>query len=322
MATFLEQTHIFTPAGIRFRDAATEAPVTSGLHVDVVPASGGKRVRAVATTSGAYAVHVLPGRRRVSYPAEDAVAPSPEPYLIHVRDDQGRFLPALIEADLPVANGGIVSVLGEDPSETPPADEGSGGGGKDPSWYLFSAPQRPLTPGLACVRADLIDDATGAPAAHAVLEVRHDGFSGYGLAGDDGRVAVVFPYPPIELAGLEDADDTEGATESEGGGVVSTSAPAPPSTPSRIGATSAASGTRLSQKTWTLTVEVRYDPPSRPVEPTTGLPRLPDVIRQSSGVVFGAPGSASPSLTATLQFGRPCVLRTGTTSVLRVATAP
>ncbi len=62
---------------------------------------------------------------------------------------------------------------------------------------LFSTPWRSVPEAMAVVRADLYDTLADAPAAHALVEILHEGrVLGRGLADERGQVAVIASYPP------------------------------------------------------------------------------------------------------------------------------
>lgn len=239
-------------------------------------------------------------------------------YLVDVRDQRGRFVPVLLKIKLPYTPrpefGGLRSIA-ETPSdiEAEDSDEET----PEPTCYLFSAVQRPVRAGQAVVYADLVAEKKGSwqPAAHAVLEVRresnsstsngnsndssnsdgNDGAVWYGVADADGRVAVQFPAPSVQLPG------------SGSGG----SNPAAPGERKPL--------STLSAHTWSLTVKVRYEPSTLKVPNEAERPSLPSIFQQKSGTLYADPSTAKNKLSETLSYGEPLVLRTDGHSALRIA---
>lgn len=181
----LERQTIFTPLGVRFWDAAREAPVGPGLELVAWPEHApGLRRRGSLTRAGVYLLQGLPGLAALERPADEPPA-SPPPsrrFVVEVRDRERRFVPVVFRLDLPYR--GIY----------PTASQSSPGGGP-PGFYLFSAPTRPPA-GLAVLRAELREPG-GAPAAHALVEVQGPDSTWYGVADAGGTAAVMFAYPPF-----------------------------------------------------------------------------------------------------------------------------
>ncbi|MEF8816279.1 MAG: hypothetical protein V5A20_04475 [Salinibacter sp.] len=291
--------------GLRFRDATTERPVTNGLRVTVRRKNGaGRPTRAVRTVSGAYVAQGLAGLR----PHERSSERVPEeavPYVVEVRDPRGRFVPVLLEVELPYPpeqkHGGLYPV-----ADPPSEEQVEGNGTPEPTVYLFSTIQRPVASGQAVLYADLVVEGQNdelQPAAHAVMEVRHapnaDGSGGaadgdpnrkevwYGIADAEGRVAVQFPVPLVQLAG-----SSNGA---EGG--LST----------------------LSDRTWQLDVGIRYEPSALRTSLQASRPPLTKIFGQFPGVLYKTPdGEGRDTLTPTLSYAEPLTLSTGDRSVLRI----
>lgn len=315
--------------GLRFRDASTERPVTDGLHVRVRRMDGlGRGTAAVRSTSGAYVAQGLTGLRRYERERGDAPRPVPDvekaDFLVDIRDQNGRFVPVLLSVTLPYAPdsalGGLYPVADPSPDEEPEEN-----GGREPVCYLFSSVHRPVPPGQVAVYADLVA-GTGAsqrPAAHAVMEVRHDPSDGgppgppnggvsaeevwYGIADGEGRVAVQFPTPTIQLEEL-----SENGNGGPGGG------------PPENGADdSEVEGSRstLSTRTWELEIRVYYQPSSLDIPSRAQRPPLKPIVEQEAGTIYDEPGSDQGSVTDTLRAGQSLVLRTDGQSELRIAPA-
>lgn len=188
----LERQRTFTPLGIRFWDAVLDVPVTDALVVHAwLLGAAHAPVRAVRSPGGVYAFHGLPGQLEAEKLSLDEEHPeqvgAPREYAIAVDDPSGRWLPAAFGVTLPLGYRGEF-LSGSDAS--PPGDAGRA--------YLFSAVSRPVPPGVAAIRADLVDAATGAPAAWAVLTATVGAETRSGIADAEGRVAVLIPYPTPE----------------------------------------------------------------------------------------------------------------------------
>jgi hypothetical protein len=273
----IEELTVVTPLGVRFWDPVTDAAVTDELAVTAWPENVPGQVRpARRTPAGIYAFQNLPGLHGVEHPAGegDAVDSPPSPpearrFVVEVRDRLRRFLPAAFVVPLPYE--GIYPTRPA-PGSPPP--------GAPPGFYLFPAPARPPAAGLACVRGQLVDAATGAPGAHAVLEVRRNGGPArVGIADADGVVLVLFPYPLFEYT--------------------------------RVGSPPVLVGLPPRQQGWDLTVRLRYQPGDLRFTAGSEVPLLPSVLGQRSGLLRPSPsGPAVAEMTARLEFGRELILRT------------
>lgn len=203
----LETSVVFTPLGIQFWDFALDKPVSDGLQVaaqlkdaDYAPAP------AMRTVSGNFAFHGLPGLHSVEYPPTSAAAASPTSppsspptsppstytFDITILDTLNRFLPTVFSVDLPLGYPGLFL---SNVVVSPP--------GIGAQAYLFSAPDRTVTTGMAAVRADVVVradllDSSHTPAAFAALQVTIAGQTWTGIADERGRAAVIFPYPRVE----------------------------------------------------------------------------------------------------------------------------
>jgi hypothetical protein len=203
----LERDRTFTPLGIRFWDAALDVPVAATLDVYAwLSGSASPPVRAVRSPSGVYAFHRLPGQARAEKPRDDDARPEVDgpagEFAVAVDDRSGAWLPAAFSVSLPLGYRGEFLSVG---SGSPPAGPGRA--------YLFPAPSRPVPPGVAAIRADLADAATGEPAAWAVLSATVAGVTRTAIADEQGRVAVLLPYPtPDRLRQGSPPADTRAAT--------------------------------------------------------------------------------------------------------------
>lgn len=115
-----------------------------------------------------------------------------------MRDPAGRFLPFAFDADVPAR--GLFNWLA--PWTSPPqpwaspTEHGSSPSAMVERVPLFSSPTRPVSEPLAAVRAQLRELGTERPAAWCLLTASIDStVRGIGLADQEGRVAVLFPYP-------------------------------------------------------------------------------------------------------------------------------
>ncbi len=268
--------------GVRPWDPVRGCAVTDGLRLTAL----GHGNVATPNRSGVFVFHDLPGLRESAYGAGDdafwsapAATASVELELV---DAERRYLPFRFTADAP--GRGVFREQCPNAFSPPEIDV--------PGVPLFSAPSRPVPPGLAAVRADLWDVELDAPAAWAVLEVTAAGGQAVrGIADEQGRVVVVMAYPEPHWAG---------------------SSP-PPGTHA------------LADQTWELALGVRYDPaaasPPLP-DPSSGIaPDLCTVLSQSAATLLDSSSPATPLTGATLAFGRQLTLRTPGSSVLLVSPA-
>ena len=194
--------------GLRFWDVARATSVADGLRVEVYPRANPRvRARAVANRSGIYVVHQLPTTAPPPGPRDfetsdldpqDLWPATTHAYRVEVSDPSGRFLPLVFDADLPAR--GLFSWLA--PWISPPQPVAlPGEDGSPPAPLigrvpLFSAPSRPVPDPLAVLYAQLRESGTGRDAAWCLLTVTIAGaVCGIGLADEQGRVAVIFPYP-------------------------------------------------------------------------------------------------------------------------------
>jgi len=268
----LERTNIRSMLGLRFRDAATEQPVTDGLRVTVRHGKGrGSVTRAVRTASGAYATQGLPGLRAYERSAASVPEESIE-FLVSVEDPRGRYVPVTLSVDLPYTPE-------EGDRGLYPIAEMSSESGEDvePTCYLFSAVERPVGPGRSVVYADLREQGGSKPASHAVLEVtwkskgtcRNGDMSDkssleekvwHGVADARGRVAVQFPMPPIHLEELSYSPngDNEDSNDEEGQPISST-------------------------RCWSLEIKVRYESLG------SERPLLSSILSQEYGKLYTEP---------------------------------
>ncbi len=229
--------------------------VGSGLEVTAfAEGEEARRVQAFRSRSGIYAFDALPNFSEQ------------HPLVVEVHDREGRFLPAA----LPLSSLPEDGLFPPNASADPP--NGSADGIGPSGFHLFSAPTRGTPPGFAALRADLTDDGDEKkPASHGVAVVKPSrGGKWFGVADEEGRVAVVFPWPPFP--------------DSLSGG--------------------------LGGLQWDLDLEVRYEPQSLAPIPGARLPGYKDIFRQSNAQIVNGTGSGSTTWAVTLPYGEPLVLRT------------
>ena len=198
-----ERVSLTCPLGLRFLDVATNAFVTAdvavepskreslGLQAKAWPVNAPRqKVTGTVTPSGVLAFHGLPGLREFENHGRNDPWTSPpltRDFQIEVSDKLGRFLPCTFIISAPQEGLALFAELG-----SPPWIEG----GAVP---LFSAPSRALPAGLAVVRAELHELATGKPAAWALMEASFFSAGSWhtarGLADNEGRVLLMFAYP-------------------------------------------------------------------------------------------------------------------------------
>jgi hypothetical protein len=291
----VERNAIFTPLGIRFWDPVRDRQVSDGLVVTARPyrsdRSGGNATPAVRTGSGDYAFHGLPGLHAVEYPANIPATPagtivvaSPpvaQPFIIEVTDRQQRFLSVAFIVQLPLPYTGLFTL-------TPP---GSPPGASLPGFYLFSSPNCSAAPGLATLRARLVEYGSSPEvvAAYAVVVVQVNGSRWFGIADSSGCVAIQFPYPAL---------------------VGSFNGSPPGSAPP------------LAQQSWQVNIGVRYTPTASASLPGTTLPDLRALLNQQPAMLFSSAAAALlPQVSYSLTYGQDLVVRTGDVPELWVAVA-
>ncbi|MBZ5621165.1 MAG: hypothetical protein LAQ69_20925 [Acidobacteriia bacterium] len=284
----LETSRIFTPLGIRFWDLTQNLPVSDGLQVNLrLMNSQAPPLYAVTTSSGVYAFFGLPGLRAAEYRDGSGQLGSPPrtfSYVVTVQDNLGRYLPQVLIYTLDQSGAVLVNGV---PDTTRGARLA----------YLFSAPGRPAPPGVAAVRAWLVEqkpDGTTAPAAWAVMRVQVTGQAEIwpGIADDSGRVLVLVPYPLLDRLKL-------GSPPGSGQG-------------------------NISGESWPVTVTVQYSPAafSFPLANVQGLswpftltPNLKNILEdQKAATIWADPATPVTKFSASLNLGRELVLRSAALS--------
>ena len=191
----IEQQRMISLLGIRFWDLVQDLQVgDDDLAVTAWPENGSRKpVRAFRTPSDNYAFHDLPGLHRFEYPRpiDPGQVQCGERFIIKATDGRGRFLPVLFAVEIPAPKGVFLDRKLELDSAGPPALI-------SPPGFLFSAPTRPVPPGIAIIRAQLKEYSTGYDAAYAVMEVEIKGKQWCGISDNRGSIAILFPYPEQE----------------------------------------------------------------------------------------------------------------------------
>jgi hypothetical protein len=284
LGTPLETIQTYTPLGIRFWDLTQNLPINSGLIVNLQLAnSNAPWTPAVLTQSGVYAFFGLPGLLAAEHPGAAGYGPPRTfRYVVTVQDTSGMYLPAVLVYTLDQTGAVLVNGAPDTTSGARLA-------------YLFSSVSRPIPPGVGAVRADLVDQATGEPAAWAVVRVQIQGQTETwtGIADDSGRVLVLVPYPVLQVLQL-------GSPPGTGQGSITT-------------------------QSWPMAITVQYSPGqlSYPASvagapwPWTDTPNLSDVLgKQQAGMIWSDTATAVGQLTANLNFGQDLVLGTASGSPL------
>jgi hypothetical protein len=290
----LELLRIVTPLGIRFWDLTFNLPINDGLTVNLWLAnSPGPILTAVPTTSGVYAFFGLPGLHAVEYPNGGFGPPRTFTYVVTVQDQFGLYLPAVLVYTLDQTGAVLVNGV---PDTTPGPRLA----------YLFSAPTRQATPGVAAVSAYLIDQgssppATDTPAAWALvtIQVGNDPETWTGIADESGRALVLVPYPVVQRLQF-------GSPPGSGQG-------------------------SITGETWPLTVQVQYSPDKlgHPlanagdvVWPWTTTPNLKDILEsQQPATIWADPATPVTKFQATLTLGQDLVLRSAALSPLSLSSS-
>jgi hypothetical protein len=185
----------YAPFALRLYDVATGAPIADGLEISIANRPAGRSRRAIGHSNGIWSARGLPGLHGYEVgPSDDIPArrAARRPFRITIVDRDGRFLPAFFDADLPTDDLFVAPTTNSPPFPMPLI----GPGMTTTSVPLFSAPSRSTPATLAVLRAELRETGTERPAAWALLAVTIDGtLRGIGLADQQGRVLVLFPYP-------------------------------------------------------------------------------------------------------------------------------
>lgn len=268
------------PFGIVFWDIATGTPVADGLEVSLTLLSRPELTTSlIPNRSGVWVAARLPGRTDSELEASTDWSALSRPYRIEVADSARRFLPLRLDADLPVRGLYEWPDWGDfSQAALRPLSDGLSPPHLSPGRIpLFSAPERRVAGPLAEVRCELLDSATGRPAAWALVTASHGGLvRGLGLADAIGRTTLLFPFPERERPSL-------------------TSPPA------------------ITDFCWALEIAAYYDPPDEPVADVPDLAAILAQLDHPCDLFASTLSPQKPLGEQLLTFGRPLVLRTGNT---------
>ncbi len=135
------------------------------------------------------------------------------------------------------------------------------------------------------MRADLWDFQTDKPAAWAVLEARLEGQPPVrGLANEQGRIALIFPYPE----------------------------PAPALVTSPPGSPPGGARRPLSEQTWLIQLQAFYTPRT----PTLPIPHLEDVLNQAPATLLDSLSPLVALSDVSLAFGKELIVKSQSRSTL------
>lgn len=274
------------PLGLRFHDTTDGSVVGDGLTIWAYPLGRPTLRRpAVANRRGVYVLHHSFGlterehgdgtRSYWDHPNQ----PSKE-FVIEVTDDRLRFQPFLFTASIPYEG-----IFKWDTSLESPISGRT-------TIPLYSSPARSVVSGMAVVRADLWDVTIDGPAAWAVLEVFTAGkLIGRGVADEEGRIAVIFPFPtPLSF-----------------------SSASPPGSPP--GSPPVATSPPLTSQEWPLELRALYTPVrpvASPIDFTFPGPTLPDLrftLSQPAATMWADAQQTEILEEANLRFGRELILK-------------
>ena len=194
-----------------------------------------------------------------------------------VEDRLNRYLPVVFGVNLPLPYRGVFLSVQPASLQTPAGRA-----------FLFSGPKRAVLSGFAAVRADLWDAGSNAPAANAAMTVEVAGSVWTGIADENGKVLVMFPFPLVDRVQL--------------------------GSPPGLGQGPADS------MTWPMKVRVRYAPPAQTFPlaatplgwPWTTTPSLKSILDgqpPAKVIASGNPVIAVDELDVNLTFGKPLVLK-------------
>lgn len=196
----LERMSLVAPLGLRFWDTVLDEQMMSGLTVVAAPENQPRlKVAATVSPSGIYGFAHLPGLRELENGAGDQeywdnlTDAQRRPFVVTVADYGGRFYSFTLSVTAPqprvvtAPRDGVYHFSCDDQTFEPTALAGA--------IPLFSLPARPVPPGMAVIRTEVVHNDE--PAVWAVVEVRQGAtVLAHGLADARGQVALFFPYPP------------------------------------------------------------------------------------------------------------------------------
>jgi hypothetical protein len=202
-------------------------------------------------------------------------------FVIEVADLADRFQPFRFEVTAP--SRGVYT--GEDLLIDSSPIDSTGPSGVP----LFSAPARSVPSSMAVIRGELREPSPapgrrGPPAAWAVVEAEFgERRLARSFADEQGRVALIFPYPELETNPL-----TTGAGSPSG------------------------AGPALREQRWNVSLKASYGR-LRPASPVVGAPALVDwenIFSQPAAILWSDTALSQPLTEATLAFGQESLIRT------------
>jgi len=282
----LERLTLVAPLGLRFCDFSSGTFVGDGLDVQVYPSGNPtQKVSAFANRKGVYVLHHAPGLRDLEH-GDGTQAywdnlPPPRNFVIEVSDNERRFQSFQFTAGLPVR--GVYEWTDPGLGSPPAGVKGI---------PLYSSPVRSVPAGMAVLRADLWDASNDIAASWAVLEASlNDRTIARGIADEQGRIAVIFPYPAPRSFSIS----------------------SPPGSP--LGSPPTAGTLALTEQVWSLRLRAFYttdrplaSPPNTFAANST-LPELRFTLSQPEATIWADTILSEPLLEASLQYGHELVLQ-------------
>jgi hypothetical protein len=281
----LERLTLTAPLGVAFHDTVTRLRVAAGLDATVYAKTNpARRAKLFVNPSGIYALSRAPGlSREFEFGAGDeefwerwSSTAAQQPYVLEVVDLLDRFQPFSLEIDLP--RRGVFDWIS--PIETSPPESLA-----PASIPLYSAPARRVPPGMAVVRAELLDTERDAPAAWALVEARYeDRLIARGMSDAGGRLALIFPYPAPAMSAITSPAESPPAMRS------------PP----------------LDRQKWDVTISAGY----AGREAASSVPSMPDLraaleqLRDAPARLWEDREGGAELTRIQLQYGRELVLKT------------
>lgn len=203
----LERNTTQTLLGIRFWDRVTNRVIDDGLQVTAQRLSDdrtqrlGKIVVGKPTPSGVIAFFGLASEETPASSDPQLWDSEPAKQLVSIDlvDRLSRFLPVSFVAQLPFR--GVF--CGQEDWPKPPRLNPEGSPIQSIGVQLWSSPTRPVPPGQAVIRAQVVvgGGVNAPPAAYALVRVQRslleDGFDHYGMTDERGTLLLPMPYPAI-----------------------------------------------------------------------------------------------------------------------------
>jgi len=280
---------LVTPFGVRFWDGVTGRVIADGLNVTAysplnavhqIQTIGNRkflnvlahRILAFPNRQGVYVLQHLPGLRAIENGVGDANfwanLPAPKrSFVIEVIDTSRRFQPFSFTTELPAR--GLFTLTCEPVGS--PLDATMS------MVPLYSAASRLVPGGMAVLRADLWDPEANVPAPWAVLEAHLPGQPPVrGLAGIDGHVVLVFPYPEPINSATQSLDSPPGSTT-----------------------------TALTEQKWPISLQASYTR----LSPVPRLPDLCTTLTQQAANLWVDAALSQPLTGRRLKFGQELVVQ-------------